>query len=114
MVGIESVTTMDNADYRTVAKHLGHSTAMPQLHYKLATCDSAVKAHTKLQELIKLRAWANEDIDTLPSIWPLSNKAPPSNKLCVSLQQLSSSKTVMNIIDKWLHLKSKEYIIHVI
>ena len=109
MVGTESVTKMDDANYRTIAKHLGHSTATHQRYYELATCDSAVKAHTKLQELAKLRAWGNEDIDILLSTWPLSNKAPPSTKLCISLQQqLSSSKTVKNIIDKWLHLKSKE------
>ena len=109
MVGTESVTTMGDADYRTIAKHLGHSTATQQRYYELATCDSAVKAHSKLQELAKLRAWANKDIDTLLATWPLSNKAPPTAKLCISLQQqLSSTKTVKNIIDKWLQLKSKE------
>ena len=109
MVGTESVTTMGDADYRTIAKHLGHSTATQQRYYELATCDSAVKAHSKLQELAKLRTWANKDIDTLLTTWPLSNKAPPTAKLCISLQQqLSSSKTVKNIIDKWLQLKSKE------
>ena len=101
MVGTEPVTTMDNTDYRTVAKHLGHIALQHNSVIMTWLLVSAVKAHTKLQELAKLTAWVN--IDTLLSIWPLSNKAPPSAKLCIPLQQ-----QLKNIIDKWLQLINKK------
>ena len=51
MVGTESATSMDDADYKVVAKHLGHSTATQRCHYEAATCDGALKAYKKLDEL---------------------------------------------------------------
>ena len=34
MVGTVSAASMDDADYRVVAKHLGHSTATQRRHYE--------------------------------------------------------------------------------
>ena len=42
MVGTESAATMDDADYRVVAKHLGHSTATQRRYYEVVTCDGAL------------------------------------------------------------------------
>ena len=47
MVGTESVASMDDTDYRVVAKHLGHSTATQRSYYEVATCDGALKAYKK-------------------------------------------------------------------
>ena len=59
---------MDDADYRVVAKHLGHNVATQQRHYEVATCDGALRAHKRLDELAKKRVWPDEDIKILLSI----------------------------------------------
>ena len=109
MVGTESAASMDDADYRVVAKHLGHSTATQRRHYEAATCDGALRAFRKLDELAKKRVWPDEDIKTLLSIWPLNKKIPPPPKVCGCIQQqLNKCRTANNIIEKWQYLKSKE------
>ena len=91
-------------------EHLGHSTTAQRQYYEYATCDSALKAHKKLDELAKERQWPDEDIKALLRAWPLNNKMPPQPELCMSIQvQLKKSRTIQNILDKWKYLKSKQH-----
>ena len=80
-----------------------------QHHYEAATCNGALRAFRKLDELAKKRVWPDEDIKTLLSIWPLTKKIPPPSKVCGCIQQqLNKCRTANNIIEKWQYLKSKE------
>ena len=109
MVGTESAATMDDADYRVVAKHLGHSTATQRRYYEVATCDGALTAYRKIDELAKKRVWPDEDTTTLLSVWPLTKKIPPPTNICTHIQrQLNKCRTTTNIVEKWRYLKSKE------
>lgn len=51
VVGTKSISepSMNDTDYRVVAKHLGHSTATQQWYYEYTTCNSALKAHSKIR-----------------------------------------------------------------
>ena len=93
MVGTESAATMDDADYRVVAKHLGHSTATQRQYYEVATCDGALTAYRKIDELAKKPVWPDED----------------TTNICTHIQQqLNKCRTTTNIVEKWRYLKSKE------
>ena len=109
VAGTESFTCMNGPDYQTVAKHLGHRTDTQRQYYEYTTCDSALRAYQKLEELAKQRRWPAEDTDTLLTAWPLNNKIPPPLEVCMSVQQqLKLSRSTKNIIDKWRYLRSKE------
>ena len=109
VVGTESSGSMNEADYRVVAKHLGHSTATQRQYYEYATCDNALRAYHKIEELAKRRHWPANDNKILLTAWPLTNKVPPPLEVCVSLQQqLNMSRSTKNIVDKWRYLKNRE------
>ena len=80
MIGTESAASMEDADYRIVAKHLGHRTATQQRYYEVATCNSALKAHKKLEQLAEKR-WRHNKITINLAI---NQKDPFTNKgLCI-------------------------------
>ena len=108
-VGTECSATMDDASYRVVAKHLGNSTDTQRRFYESATCDGALQAYKKLDELAKNRVWPDDDIQLLLTTWPLTNKKQPSTKVCTFIQQhLKICRTIHNIIEKWQYLKKKQ------